>query len=221
MKSSIPWLLLFVAMCSSSLGLVKHIPVYAMSRNASDSIRTQTDAGSHSALWIKDSTEYSKSFLKELAAFAPANTRLLDSLMVLGGSDTVHFPADPPLRKVLSFSATFHDVDLFLVLVRMNQTSIDFKLELSNAFGEHIEQKGIAELSPAFYLGAEVDENSFSGNSYFSTEYTFQQDSCFTVLRIGIKDGFSSKYLAKIIKNCNGAFGYLGLDDFPTLLEEQ
>jgi hypothetical protein len=171
------------------------------------------------SMFIKDSSDYSISFLNAMIESGMDNVSLVDSFLILGPTDTVTFPQIPTVGKMTVLTAKKGELAIALTIERINQTTIDFKLEMIEFGKASYHYKGQADLSPRFYFGAETDESSLSGISYLSTEFSSSQDSCYTSIRIGIED--SRPYLlGKIKKNCNGKIMDIGLDNFPTLVEK-
>jgi len=172
------------------------------------------------SIFVKDSADYSAAFLKELKASGMKDLSLVDSFLILGPRDTVSFPQIPKISQMTVFTARKGDLAIALTVERINQTTIDYKVEMVE-FGKarHI-SKGKADLNIGFYFGAETDENTRTGTSYLSTQFIDQNDSCYTFIRIGSEDESNRYLLGRLIKNCNGKIIDIGLDNFPTLIEK-
>ncbi len=172
------------------------------------------------SIFIKDSSDYSTSFLKEMKKSRMNNVSLVDSFLILGATDTVTFPQTPKIGKKTILTAKKGELAIDLTVERINQTTIGYKLEMIEFGNASYQQEGQADLNPRFYFGAETDKSSISGTSYFSTEFNDGQDSCYTYIRLG-REGDSGPYLlGKIKKNCNGKLRDIELDNFPTLVEK-
>ena len=172
-------------------------------------------------LIIQDSSAYSQSFIKEFANEETPYQKinLIGDLLIIDNKDTVTFPQYPPLGKKMLFTGRKGDLVVALTVKRINQTTIDYKTEIVEFGKSNSFQEGQADLGSMFFLASEVDENSRTGISYLSTEYTSNKDSCYTNIRIG-KEDEKQHLLAKIIKNCNGSLQDINIDNFPTLIEK-
>ena len=179
-----------------------------------------TNEKNDNSIFIKDSSDYSISFLNAMIESGIDNVSLVDSFLILSPTDTVTFPQIPEVGKKTTLTAKKDELAIALTIDRINQTTIDYKIEMVEFGNASYNYEGQADLIPRFYFGAETDESSLSGISYLSTEFSSNQDSCYTYIRLG-KEGDSGPYLlGKIIKNCNGNIKDIGLDDFPTLVEK-
>ncbi|MEL6866854.1 MAG: hypothetical protein AAFP19_20690 [Bacteroidota bacterium] len=166
--------------------------------------------------------DYSPAFVQAVKNQDKAqNVEFQQEMMILNGRDTIPFPSEPAIGKTVVLSAKKDNLAAALRFKRINYTSIQYKLELVDLGQSSIEEEGEAHLAPYFFLGGESDVDDQTGLSYFSTEFSIAQDSCYTYLRIGNRnDDPKEAYLAKLIKNCNGEIGDIELDNFPTLIEK-
>ena len=172
------------------------------------------------SIFIKDSSDYSISFLNAMIESGMDNVSLVDSFLILSPTDTVTFPQIPKVGKKTILTAKKDELAIALTIKRINQTTIDYKIEMVEFGKASYNYEGQADLIPRFYFGAETDESSLSGISYLSTEFSTNQDSCYTYIRLGREEDSGRYLLGKIIKNCNGKIKDIGLDNFPTLVEK-
>lgn len=172
------------------------------------------------SIYVKDSSDYSMSFLNAMKESGMDNVSLVDSFLILNRTDTVVFPQIPKVGKKTILTAKKDNLAIALRIKRINQTTIDYKIEMVEFGKASYNYKGQADLIPRFYFGAETDESSLSGFSYLSTEFSINQDSCYTYIRLGREENSGKYLLGKIIKNCNGKIRDIDLDNFPTLIEK-
>jgi len=172
------------------------------------------------SIFIKDSSQYSFRFLKEIEKSKMKTTALIDNILVLEENDTISFPDIPSIGKKKVLTAKKGKLAIALTIKRINQTTIDYKIEMVEFGKANYNNQGQADLSPHFYFGSETDTSSLSGTSYFSTEFSNSQDSCYTYIRLGKEEKLGTYLQGKIIKNCNRKIRDIGLDNFPTLIEK-
>lgn len=172
------------------------------------------------SIFIKDRSDYSINFLNVMIESGIDNVSLIDSFLILGQKDTVTFPQIPLIGKKTILTAKKDELAIALTIKRINQTTIDYKIEMVEFGNVSYNYRGQADLIPRFYFGAETDESSLSGISYLSTEFSTHQDSCYTYIRLGKEKDSGPYLLGKIIKNCNGKIKNIDLDTFPTLVEK-
>jgi hypothetical protein len=167
---------------------------------------------------IKDSSDYSISFIRSLKTDKFFwNYNLNGNLFIFNDNDTTKFPEDPPLGKLVILSNKKEDLEINLTVKRVFQSSIEYKLEFIQNGTSSI-QKGLADLSPHFFLGSESDTDDSTGYSYFSAEY-WDKNIDYLSIRIG-KEPINEKTLrGKII--CKIGSLKVDLDNFPTLKEKQ
>lgn len=172
------------------------------------------------SIFIKDSSDYSTNFLKELEKSGMSNVSLVDSFLILSPADTVVFPQFLQIGEKTILTAKKNKLAIALTIERINQTTIDYKVEMVEFGNISYNFKGQADLNPRFNFEPETDESSLSGISYSSTEYRNSQDSCQTIIRLGREKDSGPYLLGKIIKNCNGKIQDIELGNFPTLIEK-
>ncbi len=172
------------------------------------------------SIFIKDSADYSISFLNEMIKSGMDNVSLVDSFLILSPTDTITFPQIPKVGEKKTLTAKKDELAIALMIERINQTTIDYKIEMVQFGNISYNYEGQANLMPTFYLGDETDESSLSGISYMSTEFSSNQDSCYIYIRLGKEEDSGPYLLGKIIKNCNGKIKNIDLNNFPTLVEK-
>ncbi|MCT4666184.1 MAG: hypothetical protein N4A45_13240 [Flavobacteriales bacterium] len=211
MKQTFNILLIFFTLVSCQTNKADNTEI-----GISNEVKTKKNDDS---IFIKDSSDYSIRFLNSMIELGMNNVSLVDSFLILSSRDTVTFPQIPEIGKKTILTAKKDEFAIALTIKRINQTTIDYKIEMVEIGNTSYNYKGQADLMPRFYLGSETDESSLTGISYLSTEFSNNHDSCYTYIRLGKED--SMPYLlGKIIKNCNGKIKNIGIDNFSTLVEK-
>lgn len=210
---------------SLSLALLTSFQTNTEQNKPNEHVADQKDTiGEHEqddrSIYIKDSSDYSIHFIKEMKRLGMHHISLVDSFMIVKQIDTLKFPQTPKIGTETTLTARKDDLAVALHITRVNQTTITYKIEMVEFGKASYNYEGEADLNPHFYLGAETDENSQTGISYLSTQFSDSQDSCYTYIRLGTEDDSGGYLLGKIVKNCNGTIRDIGLDDFPTLIEK-
>jgi hypothetical protein len=169
---------------------------------------------------IRDSSDYSLSFLKSLNK--PGNNywkyELDSNLLIINERDSAKFPNAPPLGHIIHLANKSEDLEINLTVKRINQSTIEYVIESRSDNKNHVVKKGIADLYPVFYLGTEEDKDDLSGNYYSSIEYWDINDSLMTAIRIGENPTKKDSFLGKV-KVKMGSLK-IDLDNFPTLIEK-
>ena len=169
---------------------------------------------------VKNKSDYSEKFingLKKMNAFG--DFELIDNFLILNNKDTIEFPNRPEIDKWIVLTARKDNLAIALKVKRINQVSIEYRIEMTEFGKASYNSNGIAEISSGFFLGSESDTYEVTGNSYFSTSYQDENNKCFTYIRLGTQDE-KSYLLGKIIKNCNGKIKEINLKNFPVLREK-
>lgn len=172
-------------------------------------------------VYVKDSSQYSSSFLVEAEEVARTMgpLQLDDSLMIIENAGTFFIPQIPPIGSKIQFTAKQEELAMALTVERLNQVKLKYRLEMVEFGHVSYQHRGEAELSAHFYLGAESDDDPQSGVAYFPTEFYDDNDSCYFHIRIGQPEG-KKHLLAKVVKNCNGKLRDIFLNNYPTLMEK-
>jgi hypothetical protein len=168
--------------------------------------------------YIKDSSDYSTEFLENLYKSGVINVQLIGNMFIGQHNDTSFFPKQPEIGNNILFTGRKDELIISLRVKRINQTTIDYNLEIIESGNSSLKSKGYADINSGFYIGPELDENEITGNAYFSTEFIDYNDTCYTYIRIGKDEQFQNKLFGKIIKNCNGKIKNIELDNFPVLV---
>lgn len=221
MKNTCLILLMALIACQPSPGTDKSNPDLqdADTLSQDNSAAQQSDAAK---LIVKKEADYSPDFLTLLRENTDFESFHLDgNRMIVNGTDTAYFSQEPPIGKNLVLSAKKESLAITIRLKRINQTTVDYTIEMVESEKLVFIESGKADISPFFFLGAESDESDISGESYFVTEFIIESKDCYTAIRIGKEENSGSGFLGKLIMNCNGSNNVrdIGLDNFPTLRE--
>ena len=175
-------------------------------------------------IFIDNDSYYSKKFISEISTTNGVKIErieLKNGKMILNKNDTIFFPELPKLNQKVKFTGRKDNLAIALTINRINYTSIEYYIEIAEFGNSTINEMGIADIGGLFFLGSESDFDELSGESYFSTEFTNSNDSCYTNIRIrNVEDSPDKPLLAKFNKNCNGKIMTSNLNDFPTLKEK-
>jgi hypothetical protein len=208
--------------CFGVLTCCQDQPDVVVSEINTDTISTQTDSIVEPIIpqiTVHDSSDYAIDFLNALSEHPMDNLELKDDVIIVNGSDTVHFPEYPEAGEPIMLTGRTDDLAIALRVERISLTTIEYDLEMVE-FGEanHF-RSGVAVIHAFFYMGSEMDENSATGTSYQCFEYEEHIDGCATIIRLG-KESDKGPLLARLICNCNGKIRDITLDDFNTLREK-
>ena len=182
------------------------------------SINIQTD--STSRIYIQDKSKYPQKFIQGLACDKPL--KLIDDY-IIAGSDTIYFPNDLPLYKVIVFKGTRDTSKFELTVNRINLTTLLYNFRLWSINGRDVfGRQGKAFLGSMFFLAMEIDEDDQTGEAYGSYEYSDDEsrDYWFHV-RIGIDKDDRGKQRAVLNYSCKEKTKQtLNLEQCPTLRTE-
>ncbi len=176
----------------------------------------------NSTLRISNKADYSTAFIEKLKNEQGKRQIYLNgNQMIINQRDTVYFPTHPAIGQQKKLVGRTGMRAYALSIKRLNQTTIDYRIEIVD-FGKHsIDQKGTVDLGVNFYLGAETDYDERMGINYFSTEFSEEKEDCYTHIRLGhVEDNPNKALLGKLIKNCNGKIGDVDLDNCPAMVEK-
>lgn len=162
-------------------------------------------------LEIKNAADYDVDFIKNLRQQPLSNVVLDGNKFILEG-DEAQFPEFPKMNKQTVLTAKKGNLSIAINVKRINQTTITYKIEMSET-GKAVENfEGKATISTtSMFMGSESDENESNGISYEAYEYIDGKEDCFTSIRIG-KDDETPYLLGRLIKNCNGKIEDIDLD---------
>jgi len=220
MKNVCIILLMALVACQPAPDSNKNTPE-APSPDSSYQTTPAPNDGPAGKLVVKNEADYSPAFLALLRENTDFEKFYLDgNLMVVNDADTAYFSQEPPIGKSLVFTAKKESLAIAVRLKRINQTTVDYTIEMVESGKPAYFESGQADISPFFFLGAESDESDVSGESYMVTEFTATKGDCHTSIRIGQEENTSTGLLGKLIKNCNGKLRDIDLDNFPMLREK-
>lgn len=169
-------------------------------------------------LTIKNASDYDANFIKELRQ-QPLGDVTLDGNLFIEDGQEMSFPFYPKLKKKVVLTGKKDDLAITLTVERINQTTIEYNVEMVESGKPSHIAKGTASITATFYMGSETDENSETGMAYGADEYINMKGDCNTFIRLG-KEDEKGRLLGKLIKNCNDKLEDIDLDSFPTLVEQ-
>ena len=159
---------------------------------------------------VKDSTKYSKQFLKALGERGYGTRfELIDDSIFVDGKYKVGFAQFLPEKKEIFLKGQKSGRRFELKLHRVNYTTITFDFTFIDENGKVTREAGKADKTPGIILGSESDTDD-NGNGYFCSEYFSIDEKCLSSIRIGLID---KKIVAKVI----GCTEKLTLENCPTL----
>lgn len=171
-------------------------------------------------LTVKNPADYDVNFIKNLRQ-QPLGEVVLDGNLFIEDGQEMSFASYPELNKEIVLSGKKDNLNIALTIKRINQTSIEYSLEMIETDQPAYKAKGLASISATFYMGSETDENSYTGMAYGADEYmNIEEGGCYTSIRLG-KENENGQLLGKLIKNCNGTLRAIDLEDFPTLVKSK
>ncbi|MFY9309240.1 MAG: hypothetical protein WAQ28_09370 [Bacteroidia bacterium] len=167
---------------------------------------------------VTDESKYAASFIDELVAAKYEQPVKLTGDYLIAGTDTISFPTDLALNKLTIFVGNQDNRHYTLEITRINNTSVDFKFELTDNDKTLYSQAGEATLGALFFLGAESDEDE-NQEAYEVIQYTMNDSAsnCFFSARVetGAAKG---KQRAKVSYGCNDTSKpALALEEGPVL----
>ena len=182
-------------------------------------IKSEQEIDSAQSITITDSSKYSLSFIESLNTDTYYRKILLNKdQIIINSEDTAYFPEVPPLWRELHFSNKKNNTKIDLSVKRTLLSTIEYKIDLTDN-NKHTFKSGIANLSPRFFVGPEVDEDDSTKYAYYSVEYWDPSEHYQTAIRIGIHKELGNLYLAKI--KCFLDTKWYDLYNFPTLFENK
>ena len=224
---SLPYLLLLFLLSTCLIGCRPHSDrptedeeLVMESNEIEQAVEVQETVFRNNAISVVDSSDYSIEFLESAARQLRSHITLDSHLMIIDKTDTAAFPELPPFGRPYTLTRRSGDMAIALTVERINQSSIDYRIEMIEFGGPHIMETGQAHLRPTFWLASEVDVFDQTNTGYFSDEYADHKDSCYTYIRIGTLDVWEHGLLGKVNKNCNGELPDVDLNTFRTLIEK-
>jgi hypothetical protein len=175
-------------------------------------------ADSTPGVFIKDSSDYSKSFIKSIRPSKKYyKYDLVHNILILNNKEAIKFPDIIPLNKQINFSGEQSGLKIKLTLIRISQSTIKYNFSVTTKSLIDTLKSGTADLSPYFFYGSEVDESDSLKVAYMSIQYWDPNDSMLTSVRVGANPKNERLLLAKII--CHLHPFNIDLEDCPTLFE--
>jgi hypothetical protein len=134
----------------------KILPSKSVSTDLPRTISTQI-IDSTQSIYIADSSYYSMSFLESLKTDSYYRKIYLNKdQIIINDKDTAYSPDVPPLGKELHFSNKKNSVKIDLYVKKTLLSTIEYKIDLIDN-GKQAFKSGIANLSPRFFVGPEID----------------------------------------------------------------
>jgi hypothetical protein len=140
-----------------------------------DSLQKQTSRVPTS-FFIKDSTKYSKEFLKDFKEKHSLNkvetVALIDDTIIINNDrkGLIVIPTDLPLDKKIVYEGKRKDTTYRLIVKRINYSTIEYEYNEKQADKIIGHKEGLASLDPTFYYGAEglieIDDKAYGMNKY-------------------------------------------------------
>lgn len=185
-----------------------------------DSLQTISSFKMPADIYINDKTQYDQTFIDGLSNFNEP-IRLIDNYM-LTGKDTTFFPEAIPLNKAIVFKGTKADNTYLLTVTRKNLTNLTYSFKLTDKDDKTLDTKsGTSILGSMFFLAAEMDEDSQTGEGYPSYEYWDNSNDCWFAIRIGCDKDGNDQQRAMLNYGCKDkSKQHLNLDACPTLRTE-
>jgi len=140
--------------------------------------------------YIENRSDYSEEFIASLEMDQMNYQALIGNKLILSEGDTVYFPEEPKIGVPTKLTARSKGVAMALSIERINQSTIEYQLEITEFGKDSYFKDGQADLSAHFFFGSGREKDS------------------------------GPVLLGKIIKNCNGNLMDIQLDNFPTLIEK-
>ena len=135
--------------------------------------------------------------------------------IMIDGEEPVEFPSNPAINRVYHLKGTRDNVTYKLDLVRINYSTVRFRLQIEKEGKVAENYEGDADINPAFYLGSETDTDELDAISYSANEFSYLKNACTTVLRIGGTP--EGEVRARISRNCFDDSKDIALESSPTL----
>jgi len=181
-----------------------------------DTLQTYSTDKPTQNIYIKDKSQYDQTFISGLIGYNEP-IKLIDNY-ILVGNDTTYFPNDLPLYKEIHFRAVKAEQHFLLTVMRINQTSLTYNLEIIKD-NETVDFKnGKAILGSMFFLASENDEDDQTGLMYGSSEYWDKSSNCWFSIRVGIGSDDNGKQRAMLNYGCEDkSKPTLNLEECPTL----
>lgn len=163
---------------------------------------------------------YSKVFFKEYKNSRYKQIEVKENTIILDKRDTALFPETPEIGKRHVLRGVAREIEILLDINRKNYTSIEYELTFSHPRKKTLEVHGTAHLHPDFFIRNDRDQSTTSGATFLVTEFEdLGFKTCPVRIRLGYEEISGSALQAKIERKCNGAFGPVTPQNFPSLIE--
>lgn len=215
MKQTIYVLILTLLLLSCSNKTRKAVDTISI-----DTLQTISADKKQSDIYIKDKSQYDQSFIDGLSAYNEP-IRLINNYIITG-KDTTYFPDAFPLYKAIVFKGTKADNNYLITVTRTNLTNLTYNFKIIDKDSKIIVAKsGRSVLGSMFFLAAEMDDDSQTGEGYASYEYWDKTNDCWFSIRIGYGKDKKGKQRAMLTYGCEDKNKQsLKLDECPTLRTE-
>lgn len=183
-----------------------------------DSVTPVSDVqymGKDSELVLLAPEAYDTGFVTALLRSNLATKYVLDQDAMTIDGEKVTFRNDLKLNQVYTLKGNVGEKTFSLIVKRISNTTISYKLDESIKNGQPTTDEGKASLVPSFYLGSELDEDP-EGNTYPADVY-MRENGCVLDIRIGLNE--NGKVCAKLIRQCEDGSDNIDLDASPFLTE--
>lgn len=165
---------------------------------------------------IHDSSQYSAEFIKNLKDITTHRFfELIEDKIIVDNKETMEFPYYPFHGDTLHYTKEYADSSVYLSVMRINQTTITYELQMLKFGKTNKVENGLAHLNPHDILdgdGFSLSEDE-DGELYWSVFFRNQKsDGCFTDIYIG-----ANKNLTALEKHCVSEFRYNSEKNFINL----
>lgn len=165
---------------------------------------------------IHDSSQYAPEFIKNLKDLTTYRSfELIEDKIIVDNRETMEFPYYPFLGDTLYYAKEDSDSSVYLTVMRINQTTITYQLQMLKSGKEYKEEDGWAHLNPHDIIngdGFSISEDE-DGEMYWSIFFRNQKpDGCFTDVYVG-----SNRGLAAMENHCVSEFRYNSEKNFVNL----
>lgn len=165
---------------------------------------------------IHDSSQYAPEFIKNLKDLTTYRSfELIEDKIIVDNRETMEFPYYPFLGDTLYYAKEDSDSSVYLTVMRINQTTITYQLQMLKSGKAYKEEDGWAHLNPHDIIngdGFSISEDE-DGEMYWSVFFRNQKpDGCFTDVYVG-----SNRGLAAMENHCVSEFRYNSEKNFINL----
>lgn len=165
---------------------------------------------------IHDSSQYSAEFIKNLKDITTHRFfELIEDKIIVDNKETMEFPYYPFHGDTLHYTKEYADSSVYLSVMRINQTTITYELQMLKFGKTNKVENGLAHLNPHDIIdgdGFSLSEDE-DGELYWSVFFRNQKsDGCFTDIYIG-----ANKNLTALEKHCVSEFRYNSEKNFINL----